>query len=363
MTCPVMQFGTSRFLQAHVDLFVSEAMARHEAAGPIAVVQTTNSADSRRRVEGFRRTRPYPVQIRGVVDGAVIDRRVEVGSVVEAFHAVDDWPEIEARFVAETRFVVSNTGDRGWQPDPADDASPKSFPAILLRLLHARFAARAEPLVLLPCELISGNGTALRTLMFELARAKHPDPAFVEWLGRCVWVNSLVDRIVSEALDPVGAVAEPYALWAIAAAPGVEVPCTHPDVHVVADLLPYERLKLFILNLGHTVLAERWIAEHRAPDLTVAEALGDPDLRAGLDEAYDAEVLPVFAALGMAEQAAAYRATVLDRFSNPFLRHRLSDIAQNHAAKKQRRITPLLALAAAAGLPPARHLSALVATP
>ena len=355
MICPVMQFGTSRFLQAHVDLFVSEAMGQGQAAGPIAVVQTTNSPDSRRRIQGFRAMRPYPVLIRGMAQGVVVDRRVEVGSVAEAFHAVDDGPEIERRFVAETRFVVCNTGDNGWRLDGAT-----SFPALLLRLLHARFVAGAEPLVLLPCELVSGNGTALRSLVAGLARAHNYGPAFGDWLEhRCVWVNSLVDRIVSEALEPVGAVAEPYALWAIAAAPRVEAPCIHPDMHIVADLLPYERLKLFILNLGHSVLAERWLAERHAPGLTVAEAMTHPGLRAALDDVYDREVLPVFGALGMAGQAMAYRQTAVDRFANPFLRHRLADIATNHTTKKQRRITPLLSLARLAGLPPARQLSAI----
>ena len=34
---PILQFGASRFLQAHVDLFVSEALPRGEAMGRIAV--------------------------------------------------------------------------------------------------------------------------------------------------------------------------------------------------------------------------------------------------------------------------------------------------------------------------------------
>ena len=40
MHCPILQFGTSRFLQAHVDLFVSEARKDGQDCGPIAVVQT-----------------------------------------------------------------------------------------------------------------------------------------------------------------------------------------------------------------------------------------------------------------------------------------------------------------------------------
>jgi tagaturonate reductase len=69
-----------------------------------------------------------------------------------------------------------------------------------------------------------------------------------------------------------------------------------------------------------------------------------------LGEVYEGEVLPVFAALGMAAEARAYRDTAIDRFSNPFLDHRLSDIYVNHEAKKQRRFGGLIALAEASGL-------------
>ena len=44
MSYPILQFGTGRFLQAHVDLFVSEALAAGKALGRIAVVQTTDSS-------------------------------------------------------------------------------------------------------------------------------------------------------------------------------------------------------------------------------------------------------------------------------------------------------------------------------
>ena len=353
MSSPILQFGTSRFLQAHVDLFVSEALPLGQAAGTIAVVQTTGSPESRRRVAGFRSVRPYPVLIRGLVDGVAVERQVDVSSVAAAWDADTDWPAVVEHFVHEARFVVSNTGDRGYQLDPSDrpgDPLPRSFPAKLLTLLRARFEAGAPPPTLLPCELTANNGSTLCRLVTGLAREWPLGPAFVTWLEHdCRWVNSLVDRIVSEALEPVGAVAEPYALWAVEAQAGLDMPCAHPDVQLVQDLLPFERLKLFILNLGHTVLAEDWIARQRPAGETVLDAMRDPVRRAMLGELYEREVLPVFAAIGMGAQAAAYRDTVLERFANPFLRHRLSDIASNHAAKKARRVTPLLALAEQAG--------------
>ena len=153
-------------------------------------------------------------------------------------------------------------------------------------------ATTGEPITLFPCELISANGEVLRRLCEGIAARSEAPPAFLAWMREdCVWANSLVDRIVSEAIEPVGAVAEPYALWAIERQDRLVVPCRHKAIHVVDDLKTTERLKLFILNLGHTCLAERWLADRRAPEETVKEMLADPAMRAYLDAIYDDEVL------------------------------------------------------------------------
>ena len=109
-------------------------------------------------------------------------------------------------------------------------------------------------------------------------------------------------------------------------------------------------MKLFILNLGHTYLAEIWARGGGAPTLTVREALADHSIRADLDDLYDKEVLPVFAGIGMGREADAYRDSVIERFSNPFLDHRLADIHDNHDAKKRRRFGGLIELAEANGV-------------
>ena len=154
-------------------------------------------------------------------------------------------------------------------------------------------------MTLLPCELVSRNGDRLRELVVQLAVEWQCAPAFIDWMeARVVWANSLVDRIVSEALEPVGAVAEPYALWAIEAQPGLTLPCRHPAIVVASDLGRFERLKLFLLNLGHTVLADLWIKGGFAAHMTVVQAMHEPALRRPLEEAWQQEVLPVFDVLG-----------------------------------------------------------------
>ncbi len=261
MAFPIIQFGTSRFLQAHVDLFVSEAMTKGDAIGRVVAVQTTTNEASRKRIAAFAEGKPYAVQIRGIADGRVIDEEVMVSSVGGGVDANEQWEEVE-RLFNEARCMVSNTADRGYETyasDAPDSRPPRSFPAKLAKLLIARHRAGAEPIVIFPCELTPANGDTLRGVVLKVLDGWNVPAPARRWIADdCVWVNSLVDRIVSQPLEPLGAVAEPYALWAIEDRPGLEVPCRHADVVVTNDLKRYERLKLFILNLGHTYLAEIW---------------------------------------------------------------------------------------------------------
>lgn len=360
MVQPILQFGTSRFLQAHVDLFVSEALAgapgAGDALGGITVVQTTDRPDGAARVAALARGEGYPVRIRGLAGGERVDRTVQCTAVREAWQAATHWPELRAAVAGPVRVIVSNTADRGYLLDDRDgpaalrpgSAPPHSFPAKLLVLLHGRWqAAPQAPITLLPCELVERNGDVLRDVVAGLARQWALPAECIGWLtAHCVWANSLVDRIVSEAIAPVGAVAEPYAVWVIERHPRLTLPCTHPAIVLTDDLAFYERLKLLLLNAGHTYLAERWQQEGRAAGETVREAMADAALRAGLEALWAEEILPVFGALGARAQAEAYLVDVRERFENPFLDHRIADIAQNHAQKKQRRFGPLVALAA-----------------
>lgn len=352
---PILQFGTSRFLQAHVDLFVSDAARSGQALGGITVVQTTSNPASSTRLRAIARPEGFDIVVRGLVGGEAVDERRTCRSVQAALDARTQWSLVRAQMRGPVRVLVSNTGDAGWALDAADDARlldeaaapPASFPAKLVVLLHDRW--RADPaaeLTMLPCELVSRNGDRLRGIVGALAVVWSCPAPFLDWLrNHVVWGNSLVDRIVSEALDPVGAVAEPYALWAVERQPRLVLPCTHPSIVLTDDLAQVERLKLFLLNLGHTVLADGWQRDGHPADMTVLQAMHHASLRRSVEEAWIQEVLPVFDALGQGPQARAYLVDLRDRLLNPFLVHRLADIAQNYAQKAARRIAPVMELA------------------
>src|SRR5689334_11657766 len=72
MITSIIQFGTSRFLQAHVDLFVSDARAAGEDVGPITVVQTTGNTGRAGRLAAFD-GRPIPIVVRGLEKGRPVE--------------------------------------------------------------------------------------------------------------------------------------------------------------------------------------------------------------------------------------------------------------------------------------------------
>jgi tagaturonate reductase len=322
-------------------------------------VQTTANPESLARIAALRESAQYDVRIRGMRRQAVIDTTAHCHAISEALNANTDWPTVVERFAHDARVVISNTGDRGYECFADDTAAllqdparvPRGFAAKLVVLLHARFNAGGAALTLLPCELVSRNGDTLRDLVAHIARDWGTGPTFLSYIEHtCIWVNSLVDRIVSEPIQPIGAYAEPYALWAIERRAGMVLPCEHEAMIVTDDLARYESLKLLLLNLGHTWLAERWLADARPADENVLHAMRDPVLRDDLESLWRDEVLPVFDAQGHGDEARAYLDDVRERFENPFLDHRLADIARNHEQKKERRFRPVIELARELGL-------------
>src|SRR3954463_8395777 len=205
----IIQFGTSRFLQAHVDLFVHEARQAGQMAGPITVVQTSGAADRAGRVAAFGR--PYDVVICGIQDGRPVDYTITVTSIDQGLSTGRDWDLLKVLVAEQAEFVVSNTGDNGYDVVEADRSPalleggvPASFPAKLAALLWQRWQGTGRGLAVLPCELVPRNGRVLRDLVLGLARDAAAPADFTDWLGsRGVLAGTLVDRIFSTPPDPV----------------------------------------------------------------------------------------------------------------------------------------------------------------
>jgi tagaturonate reductase len=339
----ILQFGTGKFLRGFADLFIEEANRSGQAVGRVVAVQSTG--DSRARLLNQQRGQ-YHVLIRGLDKGVAVDRVEPVASVSRALVAQEEWPEVlKTARSPELRYVISNTAEVGYQLDAADRPEaqpPRSFPAKLLQVFEARFRAGLPGLTILPCELFENNADRLRALLMQLAEAWGMNAPFQEWLREdCVWHNTLVDRIVANRpadhplaeTDGLLVVAEPFAFWAVERK---DRPLfRHPAITMADDIQPYFLRKVRILNAAHTAL----VCKTRPRGIAaVREAVLDPDIGSWLDRLLFEEILRVLE--GRVEGPEAFARQVLERFRNPFLEHKMSDIETYHEAKVKIRLVP-----------------------
>src|SRR5262249_12690053 len=156
-------------------------------------------------------------------------------------------------------------------------------------------------------------------------------------------LNTLVDRIVTNppkdhpllADDAMLTLCEPYALWAIQKKERAWEFIHHPHVVWTSDVMPYFLRKVRILNGAHTaLLIKAWPRGFRI----VRRVVNDPEMAAWLQRLLFEEIVPVLE--GRVDGPHEFARQMLERFRNPFLEHKLSDIATHHATKVQVRLVP-----------------------
>ncbi len=342
----ILQFGAGRFLRAFVDRFVQHANDAGQDVGKVVVVQSTPGARAdllNRQPEG------YHVLIRGYEEGELVERIEPVRSIGRALAAGEQWDQVlEIARSPELRYIVSNATEAGYVFDAGDgpDASPPStLPTKLTQVLWHRFQAGAAPLVMLPCELIERNATRLLDLVISQAKQWSLSDAFMNWArADCAWLNSLVDCIITDppadhplaAKDRLLVHAEPYALWAIERPAGKQVSLFQDAaMHVVDDLTPFFLRKVRMLNGLHSAMVAKFLPKGF---VTVQQVLADRDATRWLRDLLYEEIVPVLAY--RLEGVALFADQTLDRMRNPFLAHKLSDIALHHKDKVRVRLEP-----------------------
>jgi fructuronate reductase len=233
----------------------------------------------------------------------------------------------------------------------------RTTPAKVVAGFLARRAAGAGAITVLPCDNLPDNGPAFRTVVQDLAAAV--DPSLQAWLDDNVsWATSMVDRITPATTDaerqavadaegyedasPVPT--EPFSEWVVAG----DFPAGRPawdaaGATLVDDVHPFEQRKLWMLNGSHSLMAyAATILGHE----TVADAIADPTVRGWVEEWWD--VAGPHLSISPAD-VTAYREALVDRFSNPRVRHLLAQIASDGSQKIPVRILPALRLEREAG--------------
>ena len=193
----------------------------------------------------------------------------------------------------------------------------------ILELLVAGIEARTTPLTVISCDNVPRNGEVLRDVLDAPENVAFP----------C----SMVDRIVPTPIEPLTVVAEPFSQWVLEDFEGPRP--TWPGVQIVEDTAPFELMKLRLLNGSHTALAALGMPKGYT---TVAQAIADPELEAFVRRLIAEELLPTIPPVPDTDLD-EYVETMLARFRNPRIEHRLDKIAAGAEDKIAQRLRPAAA--------------------
>jgi fructuronate reductase len=260
--------------------------------------------------------------------------------------------------------VTSTVTEKGYCHDPTTGALNRAHPDIVHDLKHpdlpqsavgiltaglaARRAANAGPLTFICCDNLPHNGRMVQGLVSAFARER--DPALADWIGAHVaFPCSMVDRIVPATTDadiaeaerllgvhdaaPVAA--ERFGQWVIEDRfAGARPAWEDAGAQLVADVAPFEMMKLRLLNGSHSTLAYLgFLMGHEF----VWQAAGDPLLASLVERQMAEEIAPTLVRPAGIDLS-AYCAQLMQRFRNSALPHRTRQIAMDGSQKLPQRM-------------------------
>lgn len=359
----VLQFGTGVLLRGLPDYFIDKANRQGVFNGRVVVVKSTSSvgADDFEQQDSL-----YTLCVRGVENGNIVEEDTICSAISRVLSADKQWEEILKTAHNEALvLVVSNTTEVGIQllKENILLQPPVSFPGKLLAVLYERFQAfggsKTSGLIIVATELIPDNGKKLEAIVLELAHLNNLEDDFIAWLEKYnTFCNSLVDRIVPGKPDEIAlaeiqnklgytdqllSIAEPYRLWAIEGDEKVAEILSFQKVDdgvvIKPDIEIYRELKVRLLNGTHTLMAALAFLGGKK---TVKEAMADEQLLAFCKQLMDTEISPSIPYPVSKEVTDAFSATVVDRFSNPYLEHLWMNITFQYTMKMKIRVLPLI---------------------
>ena len=356
-----IQFGEGNFLRAFVDYCIQILNDKTSFSGKVNIIQPLPEG----MIEQLKiQNGKYNLFHEGIIQGKTIRDRMQINCVKQMNNPYQEFDQfLELAENENLTFVFSNTTEAGIVLDTEDQFTgkpPRSFPGKLTRLLHHRYKTfNGDPskvLHIMPSELIEQNGTKLKKIILELSKIWKLEDHFISWINQNHFYNTLVDRIVpgfpkkdldfykKELFfdDQLIVTCEPFFLWVIEGNP--ELLKIFPldqlkeiDVKVVPDLGIFRTRKVRILNGSHTTMVPVGLLHGTK---TVSDILKNDFLKTFLSQTLFDEIIP---SVDLdKQQLNDYAHSVLERFSNPFIIHKLESISLNSISKFKVRVLPSL---------------------
>ena len=306
----------------------------------------------------------YTLYLRGSENGEAVMKKRVITSVSRAINPYTDFDVfMDCAKNPDLKYIVCNTTEAGIaysDADKFDDKPAKSFPAKLTRFMYDRFTVfGGKPgtgFVILSCELIDNNGKELLNCVEKYIKLWNLSDEFLNWIREeNIFCSTLVDRIVTgyprnEAdkfnvengyEDKLLDTGEIFGFWVIEGPEKLRemLPFAKAGLPVLVtdDHTPYKKRKVRILNGTHTSMTP---ASMLAGEEIVRDCMEDKVISAYVNKFIYEEIIPI---LPLPEaELLEFAGAVADRFKNPYIDHRLTDISLNSISKWRARVMPSL---------------------
>ena len=366
VTASIVHFGVGGFHRSHeavyLDTLMNQGQAREWGICAIGVLP-----HDRRIIDTLDAQRGLYTVVVKHPDGKWSAQ--VVGSIVEVVFAPADPARVVDRLVDERTRIVSMTITEGGylvnqdtgefdadDPSIRADLEPGAVPHTVFGFVVAALARRrAEgraPFTVMSCDNLPGNGDVAQRMICAFARLKDPDLA--DWMeAHVAFPNSMVDRItpvtteqdIQRLTEQFGVtdlwpvVCEPFSQWVLEDdfTQG-RPPLEDAGVQVVQDVVPYELMKLRLLNASHQAMCYLgYLAGHRYAH----EVCQDPLFARMLATFMEQEASPTLQPVPGVDLA-AYRRQLVERFANPEIRDPLTRLCAESSDRIPKWLVPVI---------------------
>lgn len=290
-----------------------------------------------------------------------------IGSLLDFLYAPDDPQAVLEKMASPaTRIVALTITEGGYYVNQGTGEFDAAHPDIVHDLAHPHaprcsFGYLAEaldrrrlrglaPFTVMSCDNLQHNGDVARAMLLAFAQLR--DPGLAAWLAEHgAFPNSMVDRITPATTaehrlllrdafgldDAWPVMTEPFMQWVIedrftSGRPAWE----RVGAQITHDVLPYEKMKLRLLNAGHQAICYLGMLLGYQ---YAHESLADAAIRQLLITMMDVEVTPLLTPPEGIDLA-GYKRTLIERFANPAIRDQLSRIGTEGSARIPKFVLP-----------------------
>ncbi|UAY56947.1 mannitol dehydrogenase family protein [Arachidicoccus terrestris] len=294
---------------------------------------------------------------------------VLVSAIKELLHPIKDYAAILDKIASDDTKVISFTITEGgynvdydkhifiWEtPSIQSDLKRADTPQTIFRILaeglRQRMEAGAQGIALMSCDNVQHNGDILRFALLEFL--KKFDRDLIIWVEEHVsFVKTMVDRITPVAStqqknefaasygleDRCLVVCEDFFQWVIQDDPRLKgLPYEAMGATLVEDVAPYEKMKLRLLNGGHSLTG--LLGELLGYD-RIHTAIADPLIKAVYIHYCQEEVMDTLDEIQEVHYM-EYINELVRRFSNPMINDSTARIISGSTDKLPKFVLPVI---------------------